>query len=145
MKFPASVLLFLILWPSMLRAQKSPILGDWQEPAGSIIQIKTCSTGICLQIIKLASSAPSTTDIHNPQPALRSRSLCGLEIGQRFSLIDATHATGGSLYDPKSGNTYHGTMSVKGDQLSLRGYVGLSIFGRTEIWQRHATNIQPCL
>jgi uncharacterized protein (DUF2147 family) len=144
MKLPVTALLFLVLWPAILCAQKSPIFGDWQEPAGSILRIETCGTGICLRIIKLAASAPSKTDIHNPQPVLRGRSLCGLEIGRGFSLVDATHATGGSLYDPKSGNTYHGTMTVKGDRLSLRGYIGFSIFGRTEVWQRNAANVRPC-
>lgn len=144
MKFILAFLVFFIPCQSVLRAVQSPLFGDWQEPEGSIVRIEPCSAGICLRIVKLGPSAPSSTDAHNPQALLRNRPLCGLNIGQGFSITDATHATGGSLYDPKSGNTYHGTLAVKDGQLSLRGYIGLSIFGRTEVWQRPSTRVQPC-
>jgi uncharacterized protein (DUF2147 family) len=129
---------------SPLQVHDSPILGDWQEPAGSIIQIEECSTGICLRLLSLGSKAPSTTDLHNTDAALRGRLLCNLEIGSHFDLSDATHATGGMLYDPKSGRTYRGTMVVEGDTLKLRGYVGAPIFGRTESWRRFAGGVASC-
>ncbi len=44
---------------------------------------------------------------------------------------------GGRIYDPKSGNTY----SCKGElrnnnTLALRGFVGVSLIGRTDTWTR---------
>jgi uncharacterized protein (DUF2147 family) len=45
--------------------------------------------------------------------------------------------TGGRVYDPNSGNTYRGTITlIDADTLKLRGYVGITLFGRTEIWKR---------
>lgn len=136
--------LALTVAPSTPIAQASPIFGNWREPTGSIIEIARCPSGICLRLIYPSPSAPVSTDVHNPDPGLRHRSLCGLEIGSRFHLSDATHASGGSLYDPKSGNTYHGTMTVEGDILKLRGYVGMPVFGRTEVWKRATANAASC-
>jgi uncharacterized protein (DUF2147 family) len=126
----------LALAPASLRAQTSPMLGNWLEPGGAVIQVATCSAGICLRLISLEPNAPSKVDDQNPDLAKRSRPLCNLEIGSSFHLDNATHASGGTLYDPKSGRTYHGTITLDGNVLRLRGYVGVPLFGRTETWRR---------
>jgi uncharacterized protein (DUF2147 family) len=122
--------------PTSLKAQTSPMLGNWLEPGGAVIQIEACSSGICLRLISLAPDNPANVDNQNPDPAKRSRPLCNLEIGSSFHLDDATHASGGTLYDPKSGRTYHGTITLDGNVLRLRGYIGVPLFGRTETWRR---------
>lgn len=126
----------LIMASACTSAQDVPFLGDWQEPGGSVVRIEHCGNDLCMKIDILSSTAPSTTDTHNPDASLRNRSLCNLQIGSGFHMDDATHASGGQLYDPKSGNTYHGKMTVEGDTLNLRGYVGVPLFGRTEVWRR---------
>jgi len=42
----------------------------------------------------------------------------------------------GTIYDPENGKTYDCKMSFKGSTLAVRGYIGFSLFGRTEIWER---------
>ncbi|MFY7697734.1 MAG: DUF2147 domain-containing protein [Legionella sp.] len=44
---------------------------------------------------------------------------------------------GGQILDAKSGKIYRVNMTVKGDKLYVRGYIGLSLLGRTQIWNRH--------
>ncbi len=45
--------------------------------------------------------------------------------------------TGGEIYDPNSGNTYKGTMRlIDRNTLKLRGYIGISLFGRSDTWTR---------
>ena len=140
----ASVLLLaLFLCPATLKAQTSPFLGDWRVPSGSIVRIDSCSSDFCLRIVVVSPTAPKT-DINNPNATLRGKSLCNLEIGSHFHASDATHATGGTIYDPRSGNTYRGSMVVEGDTMRLRGYVGFSLFGRTEIWHRVHANYASC-
>jgi len=136
----------LCLWlmPVALAAQAASILGAWQEPTGSVIRIDRCGADVCLWIAALGPTAPSTVDIHNPDPRERGRALCGLEIGSGFSLRDPAHASGGSLYDPKTGKTYRGAMSSESGSLELRGYVGIPLFGRSETWKRPAKPVQPC-
>jgi len=125
-------------------AQTSPFLGDWRVPSGTIVRIDQCPSGFCMRIVFISPTADSTLDIHNPDATLRARSLCALELGSRFHSSDATHASGGTIYDPKSGNTYRGQMVVEGDLLRLRGYVGFSLFGRTEIWHRVHQSYASC-
>ncbi len=43
----------------------------------------------------------------------------------------------GRILDPVSGNLYRAKLWLeKPNELKLRGYIGISLFGRTEIWRR---------
>lgn len=45
--------------------------------------------------------------------------------------------SGGTITDPKSGRTYRAKMSLDGPtRLRVRGYVGFSMLGRTQVWER---------
>lgn len=112
------------------------VFGDWRTPGGSVVRVDHCGSDVCLTLVQLSKKAPDTTDIHNPDAHLRERPLCGLTIGTGFREDDDMHLTGGHLYDPRSGNDYRGTVTALGDTLRLRGYIGISLFGRSEIWKR---------
>jgi uncharacterized protein (DUF2147 family) len=45
---------------------------------------------------------------------------------------------GGKLLDPEVGKIYEGkiTMLDGGNKLNLRGYIGISLFGRSQVWLR---------
>ncbi len=125
-------------------AQDKGVRGDWRTPGGAVVQIAPCGTELCATLIQSEPNAPGTVDAENPDLAKRSRKLCGLQIGYGFQLADPDHADGGHLYDPKSGKTYRGAMTSDGDKLSLRGYVGIKAFGRTEMWSRTTQVVKPC-
>jgi uncharacterized protein (DUF2147 family) len=141
--FSVSFLAF-IMGAFSLHAQSSTILGDWREPTGSVIRISQCDTGLCLRVLLISPKAPAKTDIYNPDAKLRARPLCNLEVGSHFQLRDSTHAINGILYDAKSGNTYGGALSVEGDTLKMRGYIGLPLFGKTETWLRVREEFTSC-
>jgi len=46
--------------------------------------------------------------------------------------------SGGEILDPVNGKTYRCSLTVvnKGNTLNARGYIGISLFGRTQTWQR---------
>lgn len=134
----------LLLASLRLGAQPSGVVGDWKDPTGSVIRISECGARLCLHIVFLSPEAPAATDVHNPEPGERHRALCGLEIGSGFALHDADHAAGGTLYDPKSGKTYRGSMTAEGAKLELRGYVGIPLFGESQTWTRVAAPVKAC-
>ncbi len=76
-------------------------------------------------------------DDKNPDPNLRNRPIIGLKIMSGF-IFDGEHKwKSGSVYDPKNGKTYSGTLTlISPNKLDLRGYVLFSFLGRTTTWTR---------
>ncbi|MGH8369886.1 MAG: DUF2147 domain-containing protein [Gammaproteobacteria bacterium] len=76
-------------------------------------------------------------DRENPDTALRSRPIIGLPLVSGFRYADDDVWEDGRIYDPESGKTYRCKMTLLPDgSLKVRGYVGISLFGRTTIWTR---------
>jgi len=46
--------------------------------------------------------------------------------------------SGGMIFDPNSGKTYHCALALEsgGSRMKIRGFMGVSVFGRTELWER---------
>lgn len=76
-----------------------------------------------------------TKDINNPEEALRNRPLLNLVFitGLRY---ENGHYTGGKLYMPRLGKTVSCRLHLQGDQLRMRIYWGLPLFGMTKEWTR---------
>jgi uncharacterized protein (DUF2147 family) len=51
---------------------------------------------------------------------------------------DGDEYTGGTIMDPNNGKTYKCKMEVVegGEKLKVRGFIGFSLLGRTQVWQR---------
>lgn len=76
------------------------------------------------------------TDKNNADPALRSRPDLGLELLKDFTFDGGNVYSGGTVYDPKNGKTYNCKMTLEGNKLIIRGYIGISLFGRSVTWTR---------
>jgi uncharacterized protein (DUF2147 family) len=138
---------------TMANAQAITPEGRWlTEDKSGVIEIYRCGAGeLCGRLawfrIKPEDDKdnPKALDIQNPTPGLRTRPLCGLVILSGFRPDGENHWSGGSAYDPESGHTYSGKMTLKPDgTLSLRGYIGVSLFGRSEEWTRYTQAITSC-
>ncbi|MGB1206119.1 MAG: DUF2147 domain-containing protein [Chitinophagales bacterium] len=77
-------------------------------------------------------------DEHNANVHLQKRPLYQLDVLKDFTYEEATKEwQNGTIYDPKSGQTYSCKMWLNVNKtLSIRGFVGFSFIGRTDIWQR---------
>lgn len=76
------------------------------------------------------------TDTKNPNESLTSKPIQGLEILSDF-VFDGEKWTDGKIYDPKSGKTYSCNITLREDRnLNIRGYIGISIIGRSEVWKK---------
>jgi uncharacterized protein (DUF2147 family) len=76
-------------------------------------------------------------DDKNPDPALRDQPLHGLRIMRGFETDGPGKWKNGRIYDPNSGKTYRCKLTlVDANTVKLRGYLGVSLFGRNEVWTR---------
>ena len=74
-------------------------------------------------------------DERNPDPKKRTQPIMGLVILRGFEKDEDGQYEDGTIYDPKSGKTYSAKMTLKGNKLDVRGYVGISMIGRTTTWE----------
>ena len=74
-------------------------------------------------------------DERNPDESKRSRPILGLVILRGFEK-DGNEYEDGTIYDPKTGKTYSANMKLNGNKLDVRGYIGISMIGRTTTWHK---------
>jgi len=76
-------------------------------------------------------------DGNNPDKQKRNNPIIGLVMLKDFKFDGNDEWKGGDIYDPESGKTYSSYMYLKDSHtLKVRGYVGISLLGRTETWTR---------
>lgn len=77
-------------------------------------------------------------DIHNPDKSKQHRPLMGLEVVHGLKPDGDNEWDDASIYDPRNGKTYDAkaTLSDDGNSLKLRGYVFVSLLGKTQTWTR---------
>jgi len=130
-------------------ANRDDILGVWNnEEKDGRIEIFKCDGKYCGKIVwakepnypagsKEGTAGTPRLDHKNPDHAKRSMPILGLQIVNNFSFAGENEWKGGTVYDPKSGHTYRGKMTlISPNQLNLRGYMGIPLFGRTTTWTR---------
>lgn len=118
------------------------VLGIWKNGEGTaMVQIYEKSDKFFGKIVWLkipldANNKPKT-DLNNPNEKLQSRPVKGLENLVGFVFKGNGVWEDGTIYDPKNGNDYSCTMTlVDNNTLEVRGFVGVSMFGRTDVWKR---------
>jgi uncharacterized protein (DUF2147 family) len=74
-------------------------------------------------------------DIYNPDPKLRSRTIQGMVMLTGLVYNDGKWQDG-KIYNGLTGKSYSVEITLKGNSLFLRGYVGIPLLGKTTVWQR---------
>jgi uncharacterized protein (DUF2147 family) len=118
------------------------IVGTWLTENGrSHVRIAPCGDKLCGTIVWLKEpnqpDGAAKVDSKNPDPAKRARPILGLPILWDFVAVSATEWESGRIYNPEDGDTYRCIMQLQADgTLRVRGYVGVSLLGKTQIWTR---------
>lgn len=137
--FTAFFLSFIV---SKSQTKADDIIGIWltggKEPAN--IQIYKSGDKYYGKIVWLKNPADNgkpKVDGNNPDKSKRSNPVMGLVLLSGFKFDGDDEWKGGDIYDPESGKTYDSYLYLKDkNTLKVRGYVGISLFGRTETWTR---------
>lgn len=117
------------------------IVGVWKDGRGKgQIQIfkqngKYYGKIVWLKDPKDANGRPKV-DRKNPNPSLRTKPIMGLVMLKDFK-YDDNEWTGGHIYNPSDGKEYKAYMKLRDkNTLNVRGYVGISLLGKTDTWSR---------
>jgi uncharacterized protein (DUF2147 family) len=111
------------------------VLGIWLVPKeDGKVTIYKCGENFCGKITWLKN--PNDLDTKNPDPEKQKLKVLGMDMLWGFNFKDGKWVDG-HIYDPDSGNTYKCKMWLKSpDKLNVKGYVGIPLFGRSELWTR---------
>lgn len=133
------VALTLVIVSVALFAQGGDIVGKWttvDDESGkpkSIVEIFKSSDGLYYgKIVQLLQKPENETCIACKDDR-RNKPLIGLEIIRGLKK-EGDNFTGGTITDPKTGKSYKCTITRNGDKLNVRGYIGISLVGRTQTW-----------
>ena len=117
------------------------VIGKWKLADGSaIVEVYKNGDAFNGKIVWLNNpngpDGKPATDRNNPDSALRSRQLMGLNMLSGLKAANGEYS-GGKIYDPGNGKTYNCSMKVEGKVLKVRGSLDKKgLLGRTMDWFR---------
>jgi len=119
------------------------LVGVW-EPSHGKAKIKIDKIGekyygkiVWLKIPIDPDTEKPKVDKNNPDEKLRTTPLLGYRILKDFTYKGDDEWEEGTIYDPENGNTYNCIIKMSDENtLDIRGYIGISTFGRTDVWKR---------
>lgn len=110
-------------------------IDDETKQAKSIVEIYKKSDGKYYGKVSQLLIKPADANCTSCKDDRKGKPILGLEIIRGLAK-DGDEFTGGTITDPKTGKTYKCTITKSGDKLNVRGYMGVSILGRTQVWQK---------
>ena len=139
--FTLIVFFILSLQASAIDPGADEILGMWlNHEKDAHIEVYKCEDTFCGKIVWLKNpnedGAPKK-DKHNPDDTSKSNPILGLDMLSGFSYKGNKKWDDGKIYNPREGKTYSCYLNIKDDgSLKVRGFIGLSIIGKTNYWTR---------
>lgn len=123
-------------------AEKDKIEGQWYnaEKTAKVQIYKAVDGKFWGKIVWLKEpnkDGKPRTDDKNPKEKLRNTPLINLPLLRGFTKKDDNTYGDGEIYDPKNGKTYSCIITYRSHtELGIRGYIGISMIGRTTTWTR---------
>lgn len=146
---PMLVVAFALAQPGFA-ASPEDITGVWLTDDGrAAIEIRPCGAQRCGAIVWMEDPKDEQgkvpTDRNNPDPNLRSRKICGLQIISGLTPQADGSWGQGHVYNPESGKTYGMKIRREApDAVKAIGYLGMEFLGQTMEWRRAAKNLGGC-
>jgi uncharacterized protein (DUF2147 family) len=114
------------------------VLGRWQaETRHATTVITRCGASICGRVVDSDGlrADPNLADTNNKDAAQRGRRIKNLVFLSGFRWSNGAW-TGGTVYNPEDGGTYHGTITpIDADHIKLRGCIFWPLC-KTQTWTR---------
>ena len=117
---------------ALLLAAPSGFSGDWiTADRSAVVRIGPCGASLCGRIARVLARGAPTTDVNNPNRALRRRPLVGVNVLSGFTPA----GTGGRAYNPQNGRSYRATLRLNADG-TLRVTGCVTVICRSQTWTR---------
>jgi uncharacterized protein (DUF2147 family) len=115
-------------------ASAGPVTGQWLTASGNVIvRVAPCGPALCGAVAKV---------LGNGSMAHPGQAMAGAPPAMGLKILSDLRADGpgqwtGHIYNREDGKTYDCQVSVDAqDRLAVRAYVGLPLFGKTQLWRR---------
>ena len=136
-------LTILVLFVScVFYSQNKSVLGKWKTiddetgEAKSIVEIYEKSGKIYGKVIEILDVTHKNSLCKNCSGEDANKPILGLTVIKGLTR-DGKEYNSGKILDPKSGKLYQCFITLEGNEkLKVRGYIGISLLGRTQYWQR---------
>ena len=134
-------LMLLCFIPAAIAASSSPV-GTWttiDDKTGkkrAVVSISESGGKLYGTIRKVYKQAGDTGICQKCPGKFKGRKIQGLTFLWGLKKEGNNVWGGGQILDPKNGKIYRAKATLKGNKLYVRGYVGVSLLGRTQVWVR---------
>lgn len=131
-----AVLFAVFYIPSALAspAGKWTTIDDKTGKKRAVVQISLSGDTLSGTIIKTYPQ-PGDTGICKKCPGnFKDKKIQGLRFMWGLKKTGDNEWGGGKILDPKSGKVYRAKLTEKDGKLYVRGYMGISLLGRTQVW-----------
>jgi uncharacterized protein (DUF2147 family) len=138
-------LLFALLIGTSVWAQDKTVVGKWKtidDETGkpkSIVEIIKDGEQFKGRIIALLNPEKPNPVCEKCEGEKKDKPIMGMEIMSGLTEKEAgAEWGGGEILDPNNGKTYKVRLRLKeeGKQLEVRGFIGFSLLGRSQMWHR---------
>lgn len=123
-------------------AQHHAVTGRWKtidDQTGkpvSIVEIYEKQNKIYGKVVEIFNPKSKVPRCEKCEGEDQNKPIVGLVIIKGL-VQDQDEYTHGKILDPKHGKLYKCSLSLEGrDRLKVRGFLGINLFGRTQIWER---------
>jgi len=136
------ICLLLVLGGKALADEADAIMGEWYtKDSKALVQVYKKDNTYSGKIVWLKEpkneDGSEKLDTNNPDHSRQGKPIIGLKLVNGFVYKGKNKWGEGTIYDPDNGKTYSCKMHLKeANSLKVRGFIGVSLIGRTQVWTR---------
>lgn len=140
----AAVVATLALIAGALQAQpQASFEGRWITESGNLeVEIAPCADAWCGTVTRVLGNKSMSAPGQN-MDAADKRSALGMKILMSLKPSSDNATLGGEIYNRENAKTYSVRLSMDGQQLVVRPYIFIPLFGKSQVWHRPAEKASP--
>ncbi|MBO4234122.1 DUF2147 domain-containing protein [Riemerella anatipestifer] len=132
--FATMALMFSVMSYAQIEG-KWKTIDDETGQAKSIVEIFKKSDGKYYGKVVQLLIKPADPNCSLCKDDRKGKPILGMEVIRGIKK-DGNTFDGGTITNPKNGKVYKCSIEREGNKLNVRGYIGISIAGRTQVWHK---------